>query len=145
MRHRHYVRGVKAEHLDAPVHMHYKKHGGCEQILQICCMPQHGSINVFRCGAANVCYVCFVDLMHTVMEASSFTPSVYSVHALTLLAEVKHSCLRDSLNPSCTSVVYQAISQCLCQCFQLFILMFMEGQVKFFSPQNTAGFSQMAM
>ncbi|KAM3614986.1 uncharacterized protein V6R79_021820 [Siganus canaliculatus] len=28
------------------------------------------------------------DLMHTVMEASSFTPSVYSVHALTLLAEV---------------------------------------------------------
>lgn len=31
----------------------------------------------------------FVDLMLTVMEASSFTPSVYSVHALTLLAEVK--------------------------------------------------------
>uniref|UniRef100_A0A668RQD7 DOP1 leucine zipper like protein A n=1 Tax=Oreochromis aureus TaxID=47969 RepID=A0A668RQD7_OREAU len=28
------------------------------------------------------------DLMLTVMEASSFTPSVYSVHALTLLAEV---------------------------------------------------------
>lgn len=28
------------------------------------------------------------DLMQTVMEASSFTPSVYSVHALTLLAEV---------------------------------------------------------
>ncbi|XP_054637184.1 protein dopey-1 isoform X6 [Dunckerocampus dactyliophorus] len=28
------------------------------------------------------------DLMHTVMEASNFTPSVYSVHALTLLAEV---------------------------------------------------------
>nr|XP_020477247.1 protein dopey-1 isoform X2 [Monopterus albus] len=28
------------------------------------------------------------DLMITVMEASSFTPSVYSVHALTLLAEV---------------------------------------------------------
>lgn len=24
------------------------------------------------------------------MEASNFTPSVYSVHALTLLAEVKH-------------------------------------------------------
>lgn len=34
--------------------------------------------------------VCFVDLMLTVMEASSFTPSVYSVHALTLLAEVNH-------------------------------------------------------
>lgn len=32
--------------------------------------------------------MCFVDLMQTVMEASSFTPSVYSVHALTLLAEV---------------------------------------------------------
>ncbi len=44
-------------------------------------------------AAANVWYVCFVDLMLTVMEASSFTPSVYSVHALTLLAEVKHSCL----------------------------------------------------
>ncbi|XP_015243900.1 PREDICTED: protein dopey-1 isoform X2 [Cyprinodon variegatus] len=28
------------------------------------------------------------DLLHTVMEASTFTPSVYSVHALTLLAEV---------------------------------------------------------
>lgn len=28
--------------------------------------------------------------MSTVMEASNFTPSVYSVHALTLLAEVKH-------------------------------------------------------
>uniref|UniRef100_H3CN39 DOP1 leucine zipper like protein A n=1 Tax=Tetraodon nigroviridis TaxID=99883 RepID=H3CN39_TETNG len=28
------------------------------------------------------------DLMYTVMEASNFTPSVYSVHALTLLAEV---------------------------------------------------------
>lgn len=28
--------------------------------------------------------------MLPVMEASSFTPSVYSVHALTLLAEVKH-------------------------------------------------------
>lgn len=26
--------------------------------------------------------------MFTVMEASNFTPSVYSVHALTLLAEV---------------------------------------------------------
>uniref|UniRef100_A0A3Q3EAX4 DOP1 leucine zipper like protein A n=1 Tax=Labrus bergylta TaxID=56723 RepID=A0A3Q3EAX4_9LABR len=35
-----------------------------------------------------VCFVCSVDLMLTVMEASSFTPSVYSVHALTLLAEV---------------------------------------------------------
>nr|XP_055066452.1 protein dopey-1 isoform X3 [Misgurnus anguillicaudatus] len=32
--------------------------------------------------------MCFSDLMLTVMEASSFTPSVYSVHALTLLAEV---------------------------------------------------------
>lgn len=40
--------------------------------------------------------VCFVDLMLTVMEASSFTPSVYSVHALTLLAEVKHLCVCDS-------------------------------------------------
>lgn len=34
--------------------------------------------------------MCFVDLMLKVMEASSFTPSVYSVHALTLLAEVNH-------------------------------------------------------
>lgn len=30
--------------------------------------------------------------MLTVMEASSFTPSVYSVHALTLLAEVNIEC-----------------------------------------------------
>lgn len=32
--------------------------------------------------------VCISDLMLTVMETSNFTPSVYSVHALTLLAEV---------------------------------------------------------
>jgi len=38
------------------------------------------------------------------MEASSFTPSVYSVHALTLLAEVKHSCLCDSFVPVVFSV-----------------------------------------
>lgn len=38
------------------------------------------------CGC---CLFVFVDLMLTVMEASNFTPSVYSVHALTLLAEVK--------------------------------------------------------
>lgn len=41
------------------------------------------------CCSANVWHVCVVDLMLTVMEASSFTPSVYSVHALTLLAKVK--------------------------------------------------------
>lgn len=58
--------------------------------------------------------------MLTVMEASSFTPSVYSVHALTLLAEVKHSVVQ--LNSSCTTVVDQAISQWLCQLFPLFIL-----------------------
>lgn len=40
------------------------------------------------------------------MEASNFTPSVYSVHALTLLAEVKHSHICSSLYlsyvPSCS-------------------------------------------
>lgn len=59
------------------------------------------AVLIFFCyvAAVNVWYVCFVDLMLTVMEASSFTPSVYSVHALTLLAEVKHSCLCDSAQP----------------------------------------------
>lgn len=51
----------------------------------------HSSINiVLPCCC---CLSVFVDLMLTVMEASNFTPSVYSVHALTLLAEVKLLCL----------------------------------------------------
>lgn len=53
---------------------------------------------MFFVAAANVWHVCVVDLMLTVMEASSFTPSVYSVHALTLLAKVKHQ--RLGLNDS---------------------------------------------
>lgn len=45
----------------------------------------------------------FVDLMFTVTEASNFTPSLYSVHALTLLAEVKH------LHICCLSVSCQQV------------------------------------
>lgn len=51
----------------------------------------HSSINIFL--PCCCCLSVFVDLMLTVMEASNFTPSVYSVHALTLLAEVKALCL----------------------------------------------------
>lgn len=54
-------------------------------------MLQCYSINYFcNEGDINPCSTLLVDLMFTVMEASSFTPSVYSVHALTLLAEVNH-------------------------------------------------------
>ena len=62
----------------------------------------------------------FVDLMLTVMEASSFTPSVYSVHALTLLAEVNTHISAIQLNPSFAAVVSQAINQRLCHLFPLF-------------------------
>lgn len=54
-------------------------------------MLQCYSINHFwNEGDITPCSTLLVDSMFTVTEASSFTPSVYSVHALTLLAEVNH-------------------------------------------------------
>lgn len=59
----------------------------------------------------------FADLMFTVMEASNFTPSVYSVHALTLLAEVKR------LHICCVSVGRQQAV------LMLFLFLFITSQV----------------
>lgn len=71
---------------------------------------QPGCVIICCVAAANVWYVCFVDLMLTVMEASSFTPSVYSVHALTLLAEVKQLSVCDSVQPCLCFSSHQSVT-----------------------------------
>lgn len=76
----------------------------------------HISINIFL--PCCCCLSVFVDLMLTVMEASNFTPSVYSVHALTLLAEVKPLCLclwftSTQHESSVIPVVYFSFQSCL--------------------------------